>query len=250
MVKIMENKKGELTTTQLVTIIVLIVSFIIILFLIFRLNPGEHSNKEICHNSVVLRGNLVLRATSGGPLDCRTNYLCISGGDDCENLASASKVEVNLNNKDSENEIIEAVAKEMADCWYMFGEGKVNYGEIGSSTIKYAICSVVEFDEKIQKKYPEITYAEFYDYLRKTQKQSSQSYLNYLYGVNDVNFVIVNSQFKINVNNDKIMTNEKYSIITGIDDNPIDSDIIFKVYIIPTSETSSRLDEGEFITKA
>src|SRR3989338_2930165 len=114
MVKIIENKKGELTTTQLVTIVVLIVSFIIILFLIFRLNPGEQTNKEICHNSVVLKGK-----TSGfaGSLDCRTNYLCISGGGDCQD-ASTSKIEVDASNK---NEIMEAIAKEMADCRYMFG---------------------------------------------------------------------------------------------------------------------------------
>src|SRR3990167_8695022 len=150
MVKIMENKKGELTTTQLVTIIVLIVSFIIILFLLFRLNPGEQSNKEICHNSVVLKST---SKGFAGSLDFRINYVCISGGDDCKSLTSASKIEVDLNSKNSENKIMDAVAKEMADCWYMFGEGKADYSEKASSKTQCAICSIIEFDEKIQEKY-------------------------------------------------------------------------------------------------
>ena len=244
----MMNKRGELTTAQLVTIIILIVSFIIILFLIFRLNPGEQSNKEICHNSVVLRDKSI---GLSGPLDCRINYLCISGGDDCD-ATSTSKVEINLNSKESKNQIMEAIAKEMADCWYMFGEGKVNYGNTAliEKKVEYAICSIIEFDEKIQEKYPEITYTEFYDYLRTTKKTSSQSYLNYLYGVNDLSSFSPQSQFKIDISQDKISTNQKYSVITGVDNNAPQSDTILKVYIIPTSETSSRLDEGEFITKA
>ena len=145
MTKNMKNKKAELTTTQLVTTIILIVSFIIILFLIFRLNPGEQSNKEICRNSVVLRANAILRVGVGGDLDCRTNYLCISGGDECKSFTSA-KVEIDLDGKDDEKEVMEVIAKEMADCWYMFGEGKVNYGEYQSPSVKYALCSFIYFD--------------------------------------------------------------------------------------------------------
>ena len=49
------NKKAELTTQQLIGLIVLIVSFGVILFLILRLDLGETSKKEICHNSVLLK---------------------------------------------------------------------------------------------------------------------------------------------------------------------------------------------------
>lgn len=239
-----KNKKAELTTAQLVTIIVLIVSFIIILFLIFRLNPGEQTNKEICHNSVVLKAKSVGLA---GPLDCRTNYLCISGGDDCAE-SRASKVEVDSDNK---IQIMEALAKEMSDCWYMFGEGKINYGASGGKSVKYALCSVVEFDAKIQEKTSEISYIEFYEYLRQTKKTGSQSYLNYFYGVNEVSSLTVETQFKVNIASDKINTEEKYSIITGVDDNFFTSDETLKVYIIPTSETTLRLaGDREFITKA
>lgn len=244
MTKNVKNKKAELTTTQLVTIIILIVSFIIILFLIFRLNPGEQTNKEICHNSVVLKAKSVGLA---GPLDCRTNYFCISGGDDCKELTSASKIEVDPSNK---TQIMEAITKEMSDCWYMFGEGKVDYGASGGTSVKYALCSVVEFDGKVQEKTSEISYIEFYDYLRQTKKEGSQSYLNYFYGVNEVSSLTVETQFKVNIAGDKISTEEKYSIITGVDDNFFTSDETLKVYIIPTSETTLRLaGDREFVTK-
>lgn len=242
--KLFGQSKGELTTKQLVTIIILIVSFIIILFLIFRLNLGGTTDKEICHNSVVLKGQSQVIA---GPIDCRTSYVCISGGGECSDLTKVSKVSVNPNNK---SQVMKAIADEMASCWWQFGEGKINYGTPQGTSIKYALCSIIEFDSKIQEKTKEISYSEFYNYLKTIQKEGSQSYLNYLYGVNDLNSLIIQSQFTVNVGQDKIITNQRYSIITGIDDNLSPSpDEFLKVYIIPTSETSSRLKEGEFITK-
>jgi len=237
-----KNRKGELTTTQLVTIIILIVSFIIILFLIFRLNLGGITDKEICHNSVVLRGKTM---GVSGTLDCKTNYLCISGGGDCEGTAS-EKIKINPENKE---EIMKAIADEMSNCWWMFGEGKLNYGTTEGRSVKYAICSIVEFDSKVQEKIPEISYTEFYDYLEKTQKDKSQTYLEYLYGVNKVSSLRY-YLIKIDVDQDKIQTNQKYSIITGFDDNVSPyPDTVLKVYIIPTSETSSRIIQDNLVTK-
>ncbi len=238
-----KNKKGDAVSPTLVAFIVLIVSFVIILFLIFRLNLGGTTDKEICRNSVFLRDKA---SVFSGPLNCKTNYLCISGGDDCRGTTS-EKIKVNPENKE---EIMKAIADEMSDCWWQFGEGKLNYGISGDVSIKYALCSFVEFDSNVQKKIPEITYPEFYDYLRKTPKDSSQTYLKYLYDAEHISQLKVQSQFEIDTSQDRIRTNKKYSIITGIDDNNPTPDEILNVYIIPTSETSSRLKQGEFITKA
>ena len=49
------NTRAELTTQQIVGLIILIISFVIILYFIFALNLGETTDKEICHNSVALR---------------------------------------------------------------------------------------------------------------------------------------------------------------------------------------------------
>jgi len=175
------GKRGELTTKQLVTIIVLVVSFIVILFLLFRLNLGETSNKEVCHNSIVLRGQAGVVA---GPLDCRTNYLCISGGGNCEEITPTATVNVDSRNKE---EIMEALADEMADCWWMFGEGEVRYVDRNAfNDVACSICSIVEFDEKIKEEIGIIEYRDFYDYLRTTAKSDTQTYLQYLYAENSL----------------------------------------------------------------
>jgi hypothetical protein len=242
-----KNRRGELTTKQLVTIIILIVSFVIVLFILFRLNLGETTNKEICHNSVVLKGQ---SAFTSGPLDCRTNYLCISGGGNCQGIPTTSEVKVDA---DKEDEIMKALADEMSDCRWMFGEDKkVPYtGGALSTGVHCAICSIVEFDKEIQESIPKISYSAFYDYLKTTKKEGSQTYLNYLYRVNDENLIGDGEYFNFDLS-EAIDTSEKYSIITGIDNNLIDfvgDDKWLTVHIIPTSETS-RTKCDEFITKS
>ena len=163
-----ENKKGEITTKQIVTLIILIVSFVIILFLLFRLNLGRATDKEICHNSVVLKS-----AGKGlvGQLDCKTNYLCISGGNDCEGISPTETVKINLNKEDDviKKEIMKVIADEMADCWWMFGEGKVDYIGLGIDDalfgeVNCALCSIISFDEKVQKVMSEeVKVSDFYE---------------------------------------------------------------------------------------
>ncbi|MBU2503438.1 MAG: hypothetical protein KJ879_00065, partial [Nanoarchaeota archaeon] len=111
----MLSKRGELTTKQLVTIIILITSFIIVLFLLFQLNLGETSDKEICHNSVTLRAKA---SVFSGSLDCKTNYLCVSSGGSCEGITETSTAEVDAGNK---TQVMEALADEMVSCWWQFG---------------------------------------------------------------------------------------------------------------------------------
>ncbi len=213
--KIKKNmgKRAELTTKQLVTIIVLIVSFIVILFLLFRLNLGETSNKEICHNSVVLRDQARVVA---GPLDCRTNYVCISGGGKCEEIIPTTTVSVDPKNK---NQTMKALADEMADCWWMFGEGEISYADRDPSfnDVACSICSIVEFDENVRQGMEPIKYEEFYNYLRTTAKSDTQTYLKYLYAENSLEGVEegFNQTFENYLN--KIINPENdYVILTGM----------------------------------
>ena len=140
------NKKGELTTQQLVVIIILITSFMIVLILFWRLDLGETTNKQICHNSVVLAGK-----NKGliGSLDCSTTYVCISKGEGCEGFNPTTTVNVK-----TDEEILEAVKKEIDDCWWMFGEGKIGYLGISErgvlSKTNCAICSTIKFSEEIK----------------------------------------------------------------------------------------------------
>lgn len=238
------NKKGELTTQKLVTIIILITSFVIILFLLFRLNLGVTTDKEICHNSVVL-------ASKGkglvGELDCKTNYLCISGGGKCEGINPTTTVEVNPNNKE---EIMKAIADEMAECWWMFGEGKLDYKHADWEGYHCAACSVVKFNKKVQAEFSEISYKEFYEYLKNTKKSDTENYLKYLYDVFDVESVKKLNK-KIDIDNGKISTKEKFAVVTGLNPNWPRPDARIHPYFVKSDEVTDKTECSVFdITKA
>lgn len=206
----MLNKKGELTTQQLVVLIILIASFVVVLFFLFRLNLRDETNKEICHNSVVL---LSKKGGLFSSLDCKTTYVCFSGGGNCENFNYDFKSEISLNKENSFELVKEVVQKEIEDCWWMFGEGKLDYvGGIDTPGYRCAICSTIEFDEKIQEKYPEIVFS---------------------------------SEVQID-------TSEKYLIITGMDPKlPLLGQQYFYPKLVKSSEINLMNPScKEFITKA
>jgi len=206
-----KDKHAELSTKQLVTIIILIASFIIVLFLLFRLNLGETTAKEICHNSVVLKEKSGILA---GPLDCRTNYLCISGGKDCKGISATSTIEDEPNKEETKEEIMKALADEMSDCWWMFGEGKIDYVDRDAfMKVACSICSIVEFDEKLHT--TSISYEEFYNYLKTTPKTKTQTYLQYLYATDSLGDF--RKEFRPENYLDKTLElNKTYFILTGI----------------------------------
>tara|TARA_Y100000310_G_scaffold303088_1_gene341085 strand:+ start:578 stop:1357 length:780 start_codon:yes stop_codon:yes gene_type:complete len=210
---IFKEKRGELTTQQIVGLIILITSFVVILFFFFRLNLGEETQKEICHNSVVLKGKgtLAKLAAGGGSLDCRTNYVCISGGGECEGINPTETIEIDLSKDTAKNEIMKVVANEMADCWWMFGEGKINY--VGNDLIDYhyAICSIVKFDKNINV---DISYENLFEFLEKNKKDNTQTYLEYIFGVSKDEDFLVKSKYLQGQTN-PFSFDEKYSIITG-----------------------------------
>jgi len=218
--KIFKQNKAELTTQQIVLLIILIASFLIILLFFFRLNLGEETQKEICHNSVVLKGKA---GFSGGSLDCRTNYVCISGGKECEGITPTETIKVNMNPNPTtkktkedliKDQVLKSIAEEMADCWWQFGEGKVDYIglDVEGATIgnvNCAVCSIIKFDERIKDNTEETTISNLYNYLALTKKDNSQTYLYYLTKKNTYDGEIPSFSEKIDFS-------EKYVVVTGI----------------------------------
>ena len=140
----LNSKRGELTTQQIVTMVILITSFIIILFLLFRLNLGETSDSEICHNSVVMRGSSTL-PTESVSLNCHTQYICLTADGTCEGLTKPKVIKV-----ESLRDVYLELANEMANCFWMFGERKVDYvGSEGHHNNYCSICSQVLFDDSL-----------------------------------------------------------------------------------------------------
>jgi hypothetical protein len=173
------KKKGEMTTEQIVLLIVLIVSFAVILFLLLRLNLGKTTDQEACHNSVATRGAGILPTTSI-PLNCKTQYICISKDGSCESMTSPQ-----IEKAKTKTEVYSLLANHMADCWWMFGEGKLNYvGKDFTPELYCSICSQVSFDNSIDFfSNNEIDKKEFYTYLSNTNLSGKDtSYLEYLNG--------------------------------------------------------------------
>ena len=209
---LMKNKKGELTTQQIVMLIILITSFIVILFFIFRLDLGKTTEKEICHNSVIMRGNSILGKTSP-PLKCYRSYVCITEDGSCESMTNPEIKEV-----ETKDDIYEVLAEEMAECWWMFGEGKINYvGEDMFSKLYCSICSQIAFDDSSVKIFPtgEIKKEEFYIYLNNNNYSEDEKYLTYFYGTNDL-AKIQDGLKKQNINFGSIEITKQYFVLMGI----------------------------------
>ena len=203
----MRNKKGELTTTQIVMMIVLIVSFIVVLYFILRLNLGSTTNSEVCHNSV----ELMAKGTKyfGNSLQCKTDYVCITGGGKCPNMNPTVTVNVDASDK---TQVMKAIADQLANCWYTFGGFQTYYlGDAFQGQGLCAVCDIVGFDNKI----PSVSYKDFFDYLQNTQKSNSQTYLQYLYGFSSVqDFIKIPREAQLYASG-TIGPNSQFSIITG-----------------------------------
>ncbi|MEK6826970.1 MAG: hypothetical protein AABX99_00620 [Nanoarchaeota archaeon] len=187
-----KNKKGELTTQQIVLLIILIASFAVILFFLFRLNLGKTTDTETCHNSVVQRGSGVLPKDSI-PLNCKTQYVCLTKDGTCEKMTGPQIEKVKTT-----NEVYSVLANQMATCWWMFGEGKLNYvRDTFAPNLYCSICSQIAFDSSVDfLPNNEIKQKEFYNYLSNTKMSGKDiSYLEYLTGIKDSNSIEQNIPF-------------------------------------------------------
>ena len=182
----LDRRKGELTTQQIVTLVILITSFIIILFLLFRLNLGEETAQELCRNSVITKGKSIF-PSSAIQLNCYRSYKCITKDGSCEDL---NNHEVKI--VENANQIYGEVAKEMADCWWMFGEGNLDYIGTGVAKKNYcSICSQIAFDNSLSNiqgiSEGKISKDELYNYLAKNNVSGEDyTYSQYLFGTNNI----------------------------------------------------------------
>jgi len=179
------NRRGEITTAQIVTLVVLIASVIVIFLFWNRADFFGTADLEICHNSVVTRtnmGSLPLASKESIPLQCKTDYVCISKDGTCETMTSPIIKKVKTS-----DDVYNVLAEQMADCWWMFGEGKLDYvGETQFSTLMCSLCYQTSFDNSLKEIFEsgEIDRNEFYTYLSSTNMSGgSITYLDYLSGL-------------------------------------------------------------------
>ena len=164
MKKLIKNKNGEMTSSQLVTIILLIVGFAILIFVFASVGWTEEIDREVCHTSVILRATLpdTFNLKDLTPLKCQTAKFCITdktfGKGECEEFKAKEKFETIRVSKDkTEEEINRFIARELASCWAMMGEGKVQIFTRETTTEKRcSICSRIAFDKDLKNSLKEV----------------------------------------------------------------------------------------------
>tara|TARA_Y100000034_G_scaffold119917_1_gene162192 strand:- start:1520 stop:2023 length:504 start_codon:yes stop_codon:yes gene_type:complete len=144
------------------------------------------------------------------------------GGDCSVVREDMEKIQVN-----SENELFKEMAELIVDCWWMMGEGKVEYADEGDC----AICHNIYFDEEIKEKYPDnIEVLKLYQYMAENDIPNSEiSYLYYLYEMSAItsvrNKIIGDSTGNYYDINDKskakIWVNEDFTVVTSLGRPPM-----------------------------
>jgi hypothetical protein len=152
------DKKAELTAKQIVTIIILITSFVVILIFFTALNLRERTGEQICRNSVVIRAGNLGKLTSD--FNCKTKEVVIE--------------------ETEPEKIYQEIAELQRNCFWMFGEGEL---DIGSGVC--AICNIVEFENEVQGAYK----IDYLSYLHEKNVSGKEdvSYIKYFTGVDQVN---------------------------------------------------------------
>lgn len=155
------DKRGELTSHQIVLLVLAIVGFLVVLSIFLVFDFEGKSSDEICKLSVLTRATSHDTFQSSVPLKCTTKKICLTDGKgDCaESFAGEKDVEeIKLPNNELEavNLIEEISADAMYDCWKMTGEGR--YGLFGdfwnSRGLGYnepgcVVCSRVAIDNGV-----------------------------------------------------------------------------------------------------
>jgi hypothetical protein len=156
-----KRKLGEVSWAT-ISIILLVVSIAVLVLIFIQLNSSVSSEREACATSALLRGTVPevggLTPKDYIDLNCKTRKVCISYSSkgNCSDFKGSKFETVKISGIDrtaKENQIRQALAREMADCWNMMGEGNLEVfsREFTSSSYSAAtvICSRIAFDSNI-----------------------------------------------------------------------------------------------------
>lgn len=154
--------RGEISSTQVVIIVIALVGFLILLGFL-RLAFGDSnqlSERETCRLSVLTRATAPTQAQSSIPLKCTTSKICLTstgGSDSCPEFAGQSGVSVIKisGDDDAQAHAIEKISADaLYDCWNMMGQGKLDlfglaFQDFRVKESRCVICSRVALSENI-----------------------------------------------------------------------------------------------------
>lgn len=158
----MDKKRGDISSTAIVTVLLLVIGFAILLFVILQLGWSGQVDREVCRQSVVYRASLpeVGGVSEYIPLKCKTQKICITSGffgGECEEYKNAESVwTVRVSRgEEGRTQIERIISQQIIECWATMGEGKIavfgqwltKYG-VGEVKSSCAICSRIAFDKE------------------------------------------------------------------------------------------------------
>ena len=152
------NKRGDLASL-IKWLVIALVSFFIILLLIFNLGWKKQSDIQVCHESAVIRASTIVDETKtiATPLKCKTERICITTDDkqNCDDNflgESYDKIEVKGNKNEKQDAINKIIATKLEECWWMLG-GHQNlqvYGREVKTKVHCNICSRIAFSDGVK----------------------------------------------------------------------------------------------------
>jgi hypothetical protein len=169
------SKKGEITSTQIIALILAIIGFAVVLILLWSLEFQNYSDEEVCRLSVLSRATVPESAKGIVPLKCTTGKICITDGkgkcaEEFLDEKNVKIVKIPENNPTEAARILEkTVVESQYYCWEMMGEGKLdlftgadnieptslasNALNFKSVNSKCLICSRIVLDKEISSVY-------------------------------------------------------------------------------------------------
>jgi len=203
-----KSKRGGVIRDWLVLIIILIISAAILIYFVTKIMQTGMDKREVCRQSVVLRSKSVMELEPGRvlPLNCETQVYKIKTED--------------------EDKVKRVIADAMYDCWYMMGEGKLDFLSDTDGKKACVICGIIKFDESMKGK--KIT--GFTEYLINTKIPFKNiTYIEYFLGGET-------EKIRENINiieegEEAIYTSKDYAIIFSVVEAPEREDFISAILV-------------------
>lgn len=158
----MKSKKAEISTSMIVGIVIVVITFGIIAIVFSQLYTTVDMDRQTCSTAATSRGTLPEGAFLSQSKDfisikCKTEKICVSTSKkgDCRDVFGSKYTTYQIKKKEGvEEQIKMLLAREMAGCWNMLGKGYypifarefTTDKSLGAVSI---ICSRVHFDRTI-----------------------------------------------------------------------------------------------------
>ncbi len=153
------NEKGEMSSTQIATLILAIAAFIVVaVFTGLLFKDKSQATDEVCRISVLTRATSPIESLNANiPLKCRTKKICISKSGregSCEEFIGEENVRYVKLNEKSDKDNARMIDREYADamyqCWAMMGQGKLNIftGSKQSAKTKLFLKDILEISQQ------------------------------------------------------------------------------------------------------